>query len=33
MNAHPEDEFEIDVELEHPNENKDLSDEDLNQLI
>ena len=31
MNAHPEDEFEIDVELENPDEN--LSDEDLNQLI
>lgn len=33
MNADPEDEFEIDVELEHPEEKKDLSDEDLNQLI
>lgn len=33
MNAHPEDEFEIDVELEHPDDNKDLSDDDLNQLI
>jgi hypothetical protein len=33
MNAHPEDEFEIDVELENPDDNKDLSDEDLNQLI
>lgn len=33
MNVNPEDEFEIDVELEHPDENKDLSDEDLNQLI
>ena len=31
INAHPEDEFEIDVELENPDEN--LSDEDLNQLI
>jgi len=31
MNAHPEDEFEIDVELENPDKN--LSDEDLNQLI
>ena len=33
MNVNPEDEFEIDVELEHPDDNKDLSDEDLNQLI
>ncbi len=33
MNANPEDEFEVDVELEHPDEKKDLSDEDLNQLI
>lgn len=33
MNAHPEDEFEIDVELENPDDNKDLSDDDLNQLI
>jgi len=32
MNAHPEDEFEIDVELENP-EDKNLSDDDLNQLI
>jgi hypothetical protein len=32
MNVNPEDEFEIDVELEHPND-KNLSDEDLNQLI
>jgi len=32
MNAHPEDEFEIDVELEHPDD-KNLSDDDLNQLI
>ena len=31
MNAHPEDEFEIDVELENPDKN--LSDDDLNQLI
>lgn len=31
MNAHPDDEFEIDVELENPDKN--LSDEDLNQLI
>lgn len=33
MNVNPEDEFEVDVELEHPDEKKDLSDEDLNQLI
>ena len=33
MNTDPEDEFEIEVELEHPDDNKDLSDEDLNQLI
>jgi hypothetical protein len=33
MNVNPEDEFEIDIELEHPDDNKDLSDEDLNQLI
>jgi len=33
MNVNPEDEFEIEVELEHPDDNKDLSDEDLNQLI
>jgi len=33
MNVHPEDEYEVDVELERPNEEKDLSDEDLNQLI
>lgn len=32
MNVNPEDEFEVDVELERP-EDKDLSDEDLNQLI
>jgi hypothetical protein len=32
INADPEDEFEIDVELEHP-DNKNLSDEDLNELI
>jgi hypothetical protein len=32
FNVHPEDEFEIDVELENSN-NKNLSDEDLNQLI
>jgi hypothetical protein len=32
MNADPEDEFEIDVELENPDD-KNLSDEDLNQLI
>lgn len=32
MNVNPEDEFEVDVELEKP-EDKDLSDEDLNQLI
>lgn len=32
MHAEPEDEFEIDVELENP-EDKNLSDEDLNQLI
>jgi hypothetical protein len=33
MNVNPEDEFEVDVELEHPEDEKDLSDEDLNQLI
>lgn len=33
MNVNPEDEFEVDVEVEHPDANKDLSDEDLNQLI
>jgi hypothetical protein len=33
INVNPDDEFEIDVELEHPDDNKDLSDEDLNQLI
>lgn len=33
MHVNPEDEFEIDVELDRPDENKDLSDEDLNQLI
>lgn len=32
INADPEDEFEIDVELENPDD-KNLSDEDLNQLI
>lgn len=31
MNTDPDDEFEIDVELENPDKN--LSDEDLNQLI
>ena len=33
MNVNPEEEFEVDVELEHPEDEKDLSDEDLNQLI
>lgn len=33
FNTTPEDEFEVDVELEHPEEKKDLSDDDLNQLI
>lgn len=32
MHVNPEDEFEVDVEIEKP-EDKDLSDEDLNQLI
>ena len=32
MNVNPEDEFEVDVEIERP-EDKDLSDDDLNQLI
>jgi len=32
MHVNPEDEFEIDVELERP-EDKNLSDDDLNQLI
>jgi hypothetical protein len=33
MNTNPEEEFEIDVELEEPNDDKDITDEDLNQLI
>lgn len=33
MNTSPEDEFEVDVELEEPNDDKDITDEDLNQLI
>lgn len=33
MNVNPEDEFEVDVEIERPDDKKDLSDEDLNQLI
>lgn len=33
MSANPEEEFEIDVELEEPREDKDITDEDLNQLI
>lgn len=33
MNVHPEDTFGIDVEIENPQNKKDLSDEDLNQLI
>jgi hypothetical protein len=33
FNTNPEDEFEVDVELEKPDGNKDITDEDLNQLI
>lgn len=33
MSADPEDEFEIDVELEERIGKKDITDEDLNQLI
>jgi hypothetical protein len=33
INAHPEDEFEIEIEIENLDNEKDLSDEDLNQLI
>lgn len=33
MNVNPEDEFEVDVELEKPENDKDITDEDLNQLI
>jgi hypothetical protein len=33
FNTNPEEEFEVDVELEKLDEDKDITDEDLNQLI
>jgi hypothetical protein len=33
FNTNPEEEFEVDVELEKLDEEKDITDEDLNQLI